>query len=335
MRNLVSIQVIDKLDPIEGADSIERAQILGWGVVVKKDEFKVGDTCVFFEIDSILPKEATWAKFMEARNFRVKTVKLRGCLSQGLALPISILPDRSTNYELGEDVTDALGVVKYEPEIHASISNVAKGNFPPDVPKTDETRLQGIVKILDELKTVPFVATVKLDGTSATYIKRSDELQVCSRNLMLKQSDSAYWKLAEKYDLANKLPEGFAVQGEICGPGIQKNKLGLKEADFFVFNIYEIDVGHYLSHHEIVEFCYKWGLKTVPTVFIVDESGLGSFEFTLENFLEKARGFYDGTKNRREGIVVRSLWERRSKTLRGARFSFKVINNDFLLKDED
>ena len=110
-RKLVSIQVVERVAPIEGADQIEQARVMGWTVVVKKGEFSPGDRCVFFEIDSVLPDGAPWAEFMRPRGFRVRTLKLRGVLSQGLALPVSILDGEVP--EPGEDVRDRLRVVKY------------------------------------------------------------------------------------------------------------------------------------------------------------------------------------------------------------------------------
>jgi RNA ligase (TIGR02306 family) len=332
-RKLATIQRIEAITPIQGADSIERATVMGWSVIVKKDEFLKDDLCVFFEIDSILPNDAPWASFMEPHGFRVKTIKLRGCLSQGLALPLHILQkENHDSYVIGADVTDTLRVTKHE--IISASADVA-GSFPSDVPKTDETRLQSILSVLDELKNQPFYVTIKLDGMSGTFIRRENELQVCSRNNMLKEGSGIHWAIANRYDLKRNLPIGFAIQGEVVGPGIQKNRLKLTEPDVFIYNVYDINEGRYLDYDQFVIFCHKIGLKTVPIDFEVSEDELSSFSFTLENFLELAKGLYQGTSNRREGIVIRPMKEQRSKTLGGDRLSFKVISNEFLLKDEE
>lgn len=332
-RKLASIQQIVALEPIENADAIVCATVLGWSIVVKKGEFKVGDRCVFFEIDSLLPKDREWAQFMAPRGYRVKTVKLRGCLSQGLALPLSILPT-DTRVELNDEVTDLCGVTKYEPPAPGFPKGMQAGVFPGDVAKTDEIRLQSVLGVLHELREKPFAITVKLDGTSATYVRRSDELVVCSRNWSLKQEGGGvYWDLATKYDLFNKLPVDYCVQGEICGPGIQKNRLGLNEPDLFLFNVYSIREGRYLSHHEAQVFATERGLKTVPVDQIVAGSDLATFDFSLDNFLNLAEGKYDVSRNLREGIVVRPLEECYSPRLKG-RLSFKVISNSFLLKED-
>lgn len=333
-RKLASIQTIAAIEPISGADRIEQAKIMGWTVVTKKGEFQVGDRCVFFEIDSVLPSKAPWAQFMAPRKFRVKTITLRGVLSQGLALPVAILPKEPTCYSLEEDVTVALGVTKYEPPA-AGYSAEILGHFPSLVPKTAETRLQSALGVLEELKGYPFYCSVKCDGTSATYIKFNCELIVCSRRNILKDTESnPHWRMARAYDLEKVLDEGYAIQGELCGPSIQKNPLGLKELDFFVFNVFDIKAGRYLDFMDFILFCGAHELKTVPIDRVVKGDALEHFDFRVESFLTWAKGKYEGSKKDREGIVVRPLYEMRSSTLYNRRLSFKVLNNDHLLKED-
>ena len=172
-RKLVSIQAIDAIAPIAGADNIMQARVMGWTVVVKKGEFAPGDRCVFFEIDSVLPDGPAWSEFMRPRGFRVRTLKLRGVLSQGLALPVSILGGEAADPGAGPgdlgDLRDRLGVVKYEPAL-PDAREVA-GPFPSRVPKTDEIRLQSALGVLDELAGRELYVTTKLDGTSATFFR--------------------------------------------------------------------------------------------------------------------------------------------------------------------
>ncbi|MGE3965942.1 MAG: RNA ligase (ATP) [Planctomycetota bacterium] len=332
-RKLVSIQRIDAIESIADADAIVKARVMGWDVVVKKGEFAVDDPCVFFEIDSVLPDGAPWAEFMRPRGFRVKTIRLRGVLSQGLALPVAIL-DEGVVPAIGADVREQLGVHKYEPPV--PLNTGAVGPFPSRVPKTDEIRLQSALGVLEEIRGQEFVVTTKLDGTSLTFFMDEEGVfHAASRNWSLLRGDTAPWKIAERYRLEEKLPRGMAVQGELCGPGIQKNRLDLRAIDWFVFDAY--DVGgrrRYLEHRELLEFCANYDLRTVPIETLVAGDDARSFEHSLERWLELARGEYDGTKNRKEGIVVRPLHVRHSEVL-GGRLSFKVINNDFLLKDED
>ncbi|WP_338864366.1 RNA ligase (ATP) [Myxococcus stipitatus] len=331
-RKLVSIQKVDHLEDIPGADSILKARVMGWDVVVRKGEFRVGDACVFFEIDSQLPEGRDWAEFLRPRGFRVKTARLRGVLSQGLALPVSILGGEVP--PVGTDVHEPLGVVKFEPTPPEG-SDVA-APFPAEVPRTDEIRLQSALGVLDEIRGLDFYVATKLDGTSATFVRMLDgTLVACSRNWALRPGTSRAWLLAQKYDLATVLPPGFAIQGELCGPGIQKNRLGLDAMDLFVFSVHDIRTGQYLGHAEFLAFCARLGLRTVPVEHVITGEAARTFDHGLEHYLKLAQGHYSGTKNRKEGIVIRPLVERPSPTLGGSRLSFKVINNDFLLKDED
>jgi RNA ligase (TIGR02306 family) len=332
-RKLVSIQRVDALEPIAGADNIVKARIMGWDVVVKKHEFTPGSPCVFFEIDSVLPDGKPWAEFMRPRGFRVKTARLRGVLSQGLALPVDILPEGVDVPEHGTAVHDLLGVVKYEPVI-PDTREIA-GGFPGQIPKTDEIRLQSAPGVLDEMRGRDFYVTTKLDGTSATYFRPLDgELVACSRNWALVRGPNPVWRMADKLDLERVIPPGFAIQGELCGPGIQKNRLALAELDLFVFSVHDTRAGKFLDHAEMIEFCAGRKLRTVPVEEVVEGDAAAAFPHSLELWLDRAKGLYAGTKNRKEGIVVRPLHDARSEAL-GGRLSWKVINNDFLLKDED
>jgi len=341
-----SIQKIIDIKPIENADSIEKAYVLGWQVVVKKGEFKPGDSCVFITIDSILPPKPEF-EFLAKNKYRVRTIKLRGELSQGIIFPLSILPTgaiyetargilipQTIPYKEGGDVSEILGVTHYEKPVPGGFNQGdTKGNFPPWFPKTDEERIQNVPEVLDELRGKSYAITEKCDGTSCSIYFNRGEFGVCSRNMEKKDSEgSVYWQMAKKYDLENKLKmlgRSLAIQGELCGPGIQKNHLGLKELDLFVFNIFDIDEGKYLSTPQLLVMIQVLGLKPVPMV----EMGQG-FAYDLESLLEKAKGKYRDTQNDREGIVVRAMYGDYSEKMR-SRISFKVLNNDFLLKEKE
>src|SRR4030043_196045 len=326
-RQLATIQRIKSIAPIQGADKIERAEILGWQVVIEKDKFKVDDLVVYCEVDSILPERPEF-EFLKDRNYRIKTVKLRGQISQGICFSTSIL--ETDNFSLGEDVTERLGIKKYEPKIPAVLGGYAKGNFPPHIPKTDEIRIQSIPEIIEEIKGMSVYITEKADGTSSTYFVR-DEFGVCSRNLELKEDDKvAYWVWARKKGIEDKirsLQKNIAFQGELCGPGIQKNRLELKELEVFFFNIWDIDRHRFFNLDEFCDTIDRLGLKRVHL------EKVDSFSWSLEELLEMAKGKYVGTKNHREGIVIRPTQETFSEVLKG-RMSFKVFNNDYLLKED-
>lgn len=349
MRNLASIQIVKSVEPIVGADSIEKCNILGWSCVAKKGEFKKGDKVVYIEIDSILPKD-TWSEFLfkgdksSDNNIRLKTIKLRGQISQGLILPMSVLNGKKfTNdtrdnpvYEFneGRDVTPMLGIVKYEAAIPANLNGIVKGSFPCFIPKTDETRVQAAPNVINEIVGKECYITTKMDGSSGTYYFNNGEFGVCSRNIEYKQDDvNTFWKCAIKYNLAEKMKEygkNIAIQGEVCGPSIQKNRLNLKKHDLYCFNAYDIQNGKYFDYAEALEIFKVLGLNTVPCEY------LGEFkkEWDIDTLLKMASGKYIGTDNAKEGIVIRPTKESLSMELKG-RLSFKVINNEYLLKGGD
>jgi RNA ligase (TIGR02306 family) len=337
-RKLVSIQRIASLTPIEGADFIELAEILGWRAVTRKGEFKVGDLCTYFEVDSILPEQDVF-EFMRPRKFRVKSMRLKGTLSQGLALPVSSLNLNISYLQEGDDVTKQLGVTKYDPYEasgpSARLGGKVKGMLPVFIRKTDEYRLQSYPKLFNEFEGLNIYQTIKLDGSSMTVYYNKNipfPFGVCSRNLNLdKDETNAFWKVALNYDLEEKLAdlnESVILQLELCGPGVQKNPLGLKELDAFAFNVFFLDKGVYGGKEDLIRITKLLGVKTVP---IEDEY---VFNHTLDDFLKKAEGLYEGTKNPREGIVIRPIEARYSAVLGYSLLSAKILNNEYLLKEK-
>lgn len=337
-QKLVCIAVVEKIDDIPNADRIQVASLknIGWKVVVRKNEFKVGDFCCYIQIDTILPF-ASWSDFLRDKKdptkpIRLRTVKMKGQISQGLLIPISILP--TSEYTEGMDVTEIAGVKKYEKPVPLSMAGQVAGVFPSILHKTDEVNVQNVPNVLNEMKGLETYWTVKCDGTSATFANIEGTIHVCSRNLSLKEGDNIYWKMYHKYDISKALTDcpDYAIQGEICGPSIQKNKLALTEHKLFVFDVYNFRSGKYLNYHDREDFCREYGLETVPLL------KLCTFDFTMEQLLEMAKGTYDSGQ-RREGIVIRPAIETYSPTIEAyegrSRMSFKVLNNDYLEKDEE
>jgi len=325
-RKLASIRIIKEIKPIESADSIEVCKVDGWHCVIKKDEFKVGDMVIYCEIDSLMPHTDERFEFLRPRRYRVRTIKLRGQISQGLILPVSYLPDISLIYE-GMDVTEILGITKYEPPIPAHLMGHIKGNFPTHlVPKTDEERVQNLQELLDEYNNHSISYTEKLDGSSHTSILFDGEFRICSRNMeLLETEDNAYWKVARLEKVEEKLRKinkNIAIQGEMIGFGIQGNKYALKSIELWVYNVYDITNQKYYKNSEVIKFCKENGFKCVPY--------LGEFELTndIDQLIEMARGKSNlNPKINREGIVIRV-------TNSPDHVSFKAINPDFLLKYE-
>ena len=328
MRKLASIQKIKALELIEGANAIEKAQVLGWQLVVKKGEYKEGDLCVYCEIDSILPDKPEF-EFLKPRKMRIKTIKLRGQVSQGICFPLSIIPE-GIKIEEGFNLSEILGVKKFEPPIPACLEGKMKGRFPSFIPKTDEPRIQIWEEIIDRNKGEKCYITEKIDGSSATYFIKDDEFGVCSRNLELyEDSENSFWKVAREQDIEKKLRTlkgNFALQGELVGENIQSNTLKLRGQDVFFFNIFDIDRYRYLDYKELFETLKQLDLKAVPLVqddYILRNDTNELVELSIGKSLINKDGW-------REGIVIRSLTEKRVGS--GERFSFKVVNPKFLLK---
>lgn len=356
MRKMASIQIIRDITPIEGADAIVLAHVNGWSAVVKKDEFQVGQQIVFCEIDSWVPHEIApfLSKGKEPREYlgvkgeRLRSVKLRGQLSQGLILPVSVMKlEDYIETEDGADVSSLLGIVKYEPPIPAQLAGQVKGNFPSLVEKTDEERVQNIKDLVGKLDEL-FVETEKLHGTSVSFVLNSEgEVEVCSRNLSLKEDeDNFYWKLAKKVDAVAllrfvksyyNLDTGavIAIQGEGVGQGVQKGwEYGIQDPDFFLFTIQvnggripETDFGMFVAEFK------KRGVKSVPTIFTAKSlrEMIGDC-LTNEEVQTKLLKYVEGksaidNKTIREGSVFRCLTN--------PTFSFKVVSNQFLLKGGD
>lgn len=327
MRKLASVRRVSEILPIAGADRIVLAVVDGWKCVVKKGEFQPGDHAIYCEIDSFLPireefeflRSSSFKRMGEQEGFRLRTVKLRGQISQGLLLPCSVL---NRDPELDEDVSDELGIVKYEPPIPASLSSEIVGPFPASIQKTDEERVQNLSADFESWRDNTFFVTEKLDGTSFTAFFDGD-FGVCGRNWQLAESASnTHWRLVRELKLDEKLARlnrRLAFQGELMGPGIQGNRYGLKRHRLFVFNVFDLDAYAYIEKEKAGELCEQLGLEVVPV--IGDALCLPE---TIDELLLMAEG--KSVLNRqaeREGMV----WVHGSG---GERISFKVISNKFL-----
>ncbi len=342
-RKLATVRKIVDIQPIEGADMIELAIVDGWKVVVAKNvNHKIGDMVIYCEIDSFLPikeefeflRKSSYKKMGDQEGFRLKTIKLRGQVSQGLILPISVLNPTDTNIYVtpfeGLDVTEMLGIVKYEPPIPAELAGKVKGLFPSFIRKTDEERIQNLASEYELFKTqnkegVKFYVTEKLDGSSATYYFKDGIFGVCSRNLELLETEgNTFWKVARELMLEEKLgtlDNNICLQGELIGEGIQGNPYKIKGQTVRFFNAFNIDTQEYLGLGEFIALINGMNLETVPvldTNFTLPE--------TVEDMLKVAddKSVLNFSFDR-EGIVIRSS----DRTI-----SFKAISNKFLLNEK-
>lgn len=336
MRKLATVRKISAIEPIIGADAIECATIDGWKVVVKKGEFKINDNAVYIEIDAWVPNALApfLSKGKEPREFngvkgeKLRTIKLRGQISQGLLLPCTSWIDN--HCEVGDNLTEYLGIQKYEPPITAQLAGLIKGNFPVFLKKTDQERIQNLSQELKDWAQseatweAKWEITEKLDGSSMTCYLNNGEFGVCSRNLDLKRDENnSFWECAIKNNIESKMRAiggNFAIQGELIGQGIQKNPYGLSSRDFYLFDVFNIDSFSYLLPDERYEFHGRMELLHCPVLDI----SASLFGKEMAGLIESADGDSFLKKVAREGLVFKSNTEN---------ISFKVISNKFLLAE--
>ena len=315
---LATFETITEILPIEGADRIELAKVQGWQSVIRKGDYKAGDQVIFVPIDTVLTP-AVWNKHLWDKNdptkpIRVKTVRMRGAISQGLIFPRSLISaqeiwDHMDDPDEDVSIAGMLGITKYEKQIHASLAGVAKGDFPSQfVSKTDEDNLKSNTRAFAELKNCHSISlSLKLDGTSATFIKELDgTFRVCSRNLELHDdADNVHWQMARKYNLQELLKPGTVIQGEIVGPKIQKNPMGLNAPELFCFNYKNLQTNKYVHVDEHTLDLIPTGLQWVPHIATLSQA---AFQYeTIESLQELANKQQYANGAVAEGIVLRGL----------------------------
>jgi RNA ligase (TIGR02306 family) len=361
MRKLATVRTISDIRPIEGADKICLAIIDGWQVVVNVGEFKVGDLCAFFEIDSFLPIRPEFERlrknclrtFQGEQGYRIKTIRLRGQLSQGFALPIGLFiddfidSDEDEGQELcefffpGSDLTDLLKVKKYEKPVPAELEGQVTGTLPNFIPKTTQERCQNLNKyIFDFKKNARYEVSLKMDGSSFTSFYFNGEEGVCTRRWQVEINEKTQQnKFVRTYIDSNlrealiKYGKNIAVQGELVGPGIEQNRERFDSHKLFVFDIYDMDNHRYFTpeqRYEIFEEIMSLGIDRniishIPILFknvSMDDLGIENINQLL--FFADGQGYNPGVI--REGVIFKDWTDQ---------FSFKVISNSMLLSEEE
>lgn len=338
-RALATVEQISSIHPIPDADAIVRARIRGWDVVTRVGEFTEGDTCLYIEVDSHLDTSDPRFAFLAPRGVRtsedgftghvLKTAKLRGQYSQGIAFPIAQFPEL-TDAAAGEDVTALLPIQKWDPPLPAELAGVARGPLPYWIPKTDEERVENVTGILNAGQGLEWVATEKVDGTSMTVWVAGDERGVAQRNYDLAPAGNSFWSLTADLHLHEQLAETYpgssvALQGELFGPGIQSNPLRMKAPAFRAFTLYVN--GCELPRAEWPAFILDIAVPIHPL----------AFPQTLEECLAQVDGLKSLVSPDRaaEGIVWRGL-NRATIEVDGIvqRASVKALSRKYLLKND-
>jgi RNA ligase (TIGR02306 family) len=337
-RKLASVRKIEDITPIPNADAIEAATIGGWKVVVKKGEFNIGDLVIYLEIDSWVPD--TIAPFLSKGKVprvyngvpgeRLKTIRLRGQISQGLILPLSVADGiiASPPFE-GLDVTFPLNIQKWEADIPAQLRGLMRGSFPSWGRKTDQERAQNLTRQIKDAydNDILFEVTIKLDGSSMSVgYSPEKEYTVCSRNINLKtdQEGNSFVDMAKNYNMEEKLTahdQPIFISGELIGQGLNGNHEKLDYQDWYIFDIFDPILGDYVPAETRYELVQKFGLKHVPILHksvTLKELGLA----TIDDLLKYAEGESLFVK-KREGLVFKSV---------DGKHSFKIISNSYLLE---
>ena len=357
-KELATVVIIKELNPIPNKDRIELVvfEDFGYTCIAEKGIHKIGDNAIFIREGSIVPDIEIF-DWMANFKFRVKpksfTIRddedfvVDKIYSQGILMPFYIIEQHfekeankkyegTTTYchidlfwEQGKDVTDILGIKKYipPPQKGEGMGNMLqKGDFPTHlVSKTDEDRLANKMRSLEELDGLEVIARVKMEGSSITLYKEDGELEVCSRNTILKEVEgNKFWIAANRYNLKETMPEDIIIQGELMGPGIQKNKLGLTEVDFYVFNVYDKNTRELWSDGSVIAICEELGLKICPEVCWWEKFVL---EFDTLQKLADTLKYENGVDA--EGMVIRPVHHFISKVWR-KNWSAKVLNRNYV-----
>ena len=346
MRKLASVQRIWKIEPIEGADRIELAHVLGWQCVVNKGQFKPMDLAVYFEVDSFLPARPEY-EFLRASSyrktdvmgegFRLKTMKFCGQISQGLLLPLDTFPAIPANVEPGFDVTELLGIRKWEIEERITTGGTMIGTLPYDVPHTDETRVQAEPELIQAFSGLQYYISTKMDGSSHSICVDEEGFHVTGHNYEYRDDGkSPFYELVKAMGLQEKVENYVAaaglktltIQGELCAPGIQQNRLKLTKPAWYVFTVRKD--GKRVGLNDMLATCDELQLEHVP----IEEVGmdLPAVYPTVDALLARADGEYP-KGGKKEGIVVRTT-EPVYNSLIGGPLSMKVVSNKYLLKNE-
>jgi len=340
-RKLASIRKISSIASIEGADRIIAYQVDGWWVVDSKDKYQVGDLVVYIEPDAFVPTELAsfLSKGKEPREYlgikgeKLRTIRLKGQLSQGLLLPLSVLgnPEETfaiTDDSIGADVTEQLGILKWEAPIPAQLAGQVKGNFPSNVIKPDAERVQNLVREIAkwDVEGVDWEVTEKIEGTSFTAGIINGEFIVCSRNVNLKEDETnLYWKIAREYDIEAKLRglmlDNVVIQGEIYGMGVQGNIYNLQQTYLGIFTVQKN--GQYVSPIVRQNIISEMKLPTAPVLnnaWKIDGK-------SVDDILKMADGFSVlGTQGvLREGLVFKSA---------DGKHIWKAVSNKYLEKQK-
>jgi RNA ligase (TIGR02306 family) len=369
--------------PHDNAERLEIVKIYDWLVVTGKGNFNPGDQVVYIPVDSILPPEVEDFLFpmtskIKLSKHRVRSIKIRGHISQGMVVDpqdFAKLGKSLDAYHDEDDLAEYLGITKYEPPDCALPQNLQvkkkpkKGN--PNFTKyTDIENFKWYDRVFQDGEQC--YISEKLHGTSfraGWYLNEANTIwkkvkkffgllpdwEFCwgSRNVQIQcklyhkgyYNEDVYTKMVRKYDLMNKIPQGYAIYGEIVGDGIQKGYTygcGPGEHKLYVYDVKYTGVKHpqqYLNYQLNTDdetlgpdhlptfkaFIEGIGLTPVPCLYV------GPFK---RDILEQHRDGDStiGGQKVREGVVLKSVWEANAAC---GRKCLKVISDAYYLQNDN
>lgn len=305
-----------KLRKHPNADTLSIADIEGsaWQVVVKTEDFEPEGTAIYIPVDSVVPETPDF-EFLRDRGFRVKAIKLRGEYSYGLLLP------NKENLPVDSDVTDRLGIKKYEPPTPIEMTGEVMPGLDWVVKYTDIERYENFQDIL--LKGEEVVVTEKIHGSNLRVSKKQETLFVGGHKWMFKESDTnLYWNAIKKNGLdlllLKGLPDEVVLFGEVYGRKVQNLQYGLTTQKVVFFDAF-VD-GRYLDWVELVGLIESLELSMPPLVYRGD--------YNLDRIKMLACGpTLLGGNHMREGVVIRPIRERIDSKL--GRVILKFLNPEY------
>lgn len=357
---LASVEKIERITPIEGADVIETAHVLGWQIVTKRGEYQVGDLTIYVQIDTVTP-DTEYFEFLRPRGFRVKTIKLRKQISQGLLVPLNYVTGLGFDPKEGDDVTDLVGIKKYYKDIEVAeplpkmppkgwkkwkyiikyrflakifpwMLSVNRNGFPKHlVPITDEERIQNMKWVLESHNGKEFVVSEKLDGSSITIIHdkkmfKKERYRICSRRFELFNTANAWYKAFESTNFKQHI-SNLVNHFQTFNIIVQGEFIGSPQGNKYQLKADEIRLfniyvnGKRINQKDFYEVCTQLGVPCCPVVTVK------LMDFDLPGILDYAEGKSQlNPQVEREGLVFRCVEDN---------LSFKVISNKYLLKNNE
>ncbi len=340
------------------ATSLELATVYGFQVVVPKNRYSVGDSVVYIPIDSILPQDVEEKLFgkdakVKLTNSRVRQIKLRGLVSQGMIATPESLGVKS--YKLEEDISSLLGITKYEPPTKEIVITKGSRKLKRNTPHPDFTTFNGLTNMkwiptafegknvviqekchgsLGRASMLPYRANTLLKRVKRFFgLTPTHEFVYGSNNVDITNSRSykgfydedIYGKVFRKINAHLKIEENEIIYGEIIGPGIQKGyDYGLKEHKFILFDVkrlYSDGSQEYLNPDEVEEYARERGFDFVPVLY------KGPFNLELAKQMAEGPSIYAPVQKVREGVVVK-LQENYS--VAGQKQAAKIVGEGFL-----